>query len=247
MSLTLININKTYKSKKKSLTIIDNLNFSIPNGQFVCILGPSGCGKSTLLNILAGIDQSYEGQVILDDEVIIMANRNISMVFQESALFPWLNVIHNVEFGLHMNNVSKEIRQEAALKYLKMVGLDNFIEARVHQLSGGMKQRVSIARALALETKVLLMDEPFSALDVNTREDLQSQLRDIWKKTNKTIIFVTHSITEAIALGERIIIMQGSKQHIDLKNESYGNKKMEADLFQKISGYFSRGATDVEF
>lgn len=184
------------------------MNLRIKEGEFVTIVGPSGCGKSTLLNILAGIDTSYTGRILVDGAPIEKSpDTDRIIIFQEGALFPWLTVYENIEFGLKIAKISKEKRRETVMHYINMVQLTSFAHAFVHQLSGGMKQRVAIARSLVLNPKILLMDEPFAALDVQTRRMLYDQLVIIHEKTNKTILFVTHNINEAVALGDRAIVI----------------------------------------
>lgn len=188
--------------------VLDNVNLRVMAGEFVTIVGPSGCGKSTLLNILAGIDSSYTGTIFIDGAPIEESSDiNRIIIFQEGALFPWLTVYENIEFGLKIAKIPKEKRREIVMHYVDMVQLTSFADAFVHQLSGGMKQRVAIARALVLNPKILLMDEPFAALDVQTRRMLYDQLIKIHEKTNKTILFVTHNINEAVLLGDRAIVM----------------------------------------
>lgn len=210
VKLEIKNVTKSFVRKDaKGSTItnaIENINLSVNDGEFVCFVGPSGCGKSTLLNILAGLDKPSYGQVILNGREITETGPDRIMVFQENALFPWLKVIDNVEFGLKMAKVDKLKRREIALQYLDMMQLSKYADAYVYQLSGGMKQRVAIARSLVLDPEVLLMDEPFAALDSQTRDLLLVELQLIWAKTNKTIIFVTHNITESICLGDRVIV-----------------------------------------
>ncbi|MDR4511312.1 MAG: ABC transporter ATP-binding protein [Nitrososphaeraceae archaeon] len=210
VKLEIKNVTKSFVRKEaKGSTItnaIENINLSVNDGEFVCFVGPSGCGKSTLLNILAGLDKPSYGQVILNGREITETGPDRIMVFQENALFPWLKVIDNVEFGLKMAKVDKLKRREIALQYLDMMQLSKYADAYVYQLSGGMKQRVAIARSLVLDPEVLLMDEPFAALDSQTRDLLLVELQLIWAKTNKTIIFVTHNITESICLGDRVIV-----------------------------------------
>jgi NitT/TauT family transport system ATP-binding protein len=199
-----------------SYEVLNRIDLKIEEGEFVTIVGPSGCGKSTLLNIIAGLDRPDSGSVLIRGA---NANSNPSstkriMIFQEGALFPWLNVQDNVEFGLKIAKMPKEKRCQLADKYIEMVGLSKFSESFVYQLSGGMKQRVAIARALALEPEVLLMDEPFAALDVQTRDLLHEELVDIHRATGKTILFVTHNINEAILLGDRIIVLSSVLKNI---------------------------------
>lgn len=210
--------------------VLSNINLDIKNGEFVTIIGPSGCGKSTLLNIIAGIDKEYGigGEILFNDGQSDYVGNNSSanstgfiqdkiLIFQEAALFPWLTVIENVEFGLKVAKIPKEKRKDIAWHHIEMVQLSNFANSYVHQLSGGMKQRVAIARALVLNPKILLMDEPFAALDVNTRQMLQSQLLQIHQTTHKTILFVTHNITEAVTLGDRIVLF--SRKHGGIKKQ----------------------------
>ena len=197
---------RTHTDGIEYVTAIEDVNLSIAEGQFVCFVGPSGCGKSTLLNILAGLDRPTQGEVILNGRVVTNTGPDRIMVFQENALFPWLNVIENVEFGLRMAGVEKKKRNEIAMHYLDMMQLTKFAEAFTFQLSGGMKQRVAIARALVMDPEVLLMDEPFAGLDSQTRDLLLVELQLIWAKTRKTIIFVTHNIIESVCLGDKVVI-----------------------------------------
>src|ERR671918_84069 len=194
------------RNEARLITAIKNINLTIEDEQFVCFVGPSGCGKTTLLNILAGLDKPSEGEVILNGRPVTETGPDRIMVFQENALFPWLKVLDNVEFGLKMAGVEKNKRQERAMHYLDMMQLTKFAYAYMYQLSGGMKQRVAIARALVMDPEVLLMDEPFAALDSQTRDLLLVELQLIWAKTRKTILFVTHNISESVCLGDRVIV-----------------------------------------
>jgi NitT/TauT family transport system ATP-binding protein len=189
------------------LEAIRDVNLAIRQEEFVCILGPSGCGKTTLLRMIAGLDQVTAGEIMLDGEKITGPNPKVGIVFQEYSLFPWRNVIDNVAFGLEMQGVGSEERSARAEKYLDLVGLSLFSKSYPSELSGGMRQRVAVARALALDPVVLLMDEPFGALDAQTRNLLQNELLEIWGKTRKTIIFVTHSVDEAVFLADRLIVL----------------------------------------
>src|SRR6476620_1592485 len=205
------NISKEYKgSDSITQPIFDGLDLKIKEGEFVTIIGKSGCGKSTLLNIVAGLDKSFSGEVIVEDKPVKSTSQDRIVIFQENALFPWLDVVQNIEFGLRQAGVRKERRRDLAMNYLNMVGLSDFGDANVHELSGGMKQSVSIARALSLDPKILLMDEPFAALDIHTRQSLSSELLRIHDETNKTILFVTHNIDEAVLLGDRVILLSHS-------------------------------------
>lgn len=207
MSLKINEVSKRFISKHKETYTLDNVNLSFKKGEFICLLGPSGCGKSTLLNIIAGLEKPTEGKVFLGDKEIKGVGPDRAVMFQESALFPWLKVIDNVEFGMKVAGIPKEERREKALKYIKMVHLSKFKDSYIHELSGGMRQRIALARALTLDSEVLLMDEPFSALDSQTKSILRLQLQNIWWETKKTIIFVTHNVEEAVLLADRVIVM----------------------------------------
>jgi NitT/TauT family transport system ATP-binding protein len=205
------NISKEFKSSNSiTQTIFDGMDLKIREGEFVTIIGKSGCGKSTLLNIVAGLDKSFSGEVIVEGKPVKSTSQDRIVIFQENALFPWLNVVQNIEFSLRQARIPKERRRDRAMNYLNMLGLSDFADANVHELSGGMKQRVSIARALSLDPKFLLMDEPFAALDIHTRQSLCSELLRIHHETKKTILFVTHNIDEAVLLGDRVILLSHS-------------------------------------
>ncbi|MGO4887433.1 ABC transporter ATP-binding protein [Anaerobacillus sp. MEB173] len=201
-------VGKTFQNKDEntSFTVFENIDLNIKPGEFVSLLGPSGCGKSTLLNIIAGLDEASKGAVIVGDQEVSGPGTDRGVVFQEAALMPWLTVIENVMFGLK-KKMSKQEAENHALEYLKLVHLSKFVHSYPHELSGGMKQRVSIARALAMDPKILLMDEPFGALDEQTRTMLHKEVNYIWEKTGKTIIFVTHNIRESVLLSDRIVLM----------------------------------------
>ena len=184
---------------------LEDVSITINEGEFVCFVGPSGCGKSTLLNIIAGLEKPDAGMALLDGVPITGPGRDRMMMFQEHALFPWLDVIGNVMFGLKQKpNLNNKERLEVAKYYLFLVKMDKFAHANIHELSGGMRQRVALARSLAPNPKILLMDEPFSALDAMTRERLYGDIQDVWEKRKKTIVFVTHNVREAVCLGSRI-------------------------------------------
>ncbi|MBC8059118.1 MAG: ABC transporter ATP-binding protein [Clostridiaceae bacterium] len=214
MSIIVKDVSKEFISKHKKTSTLENFNLEIKKGEFVCLLGPSGCGKSTLLNIIAGLEKATKGVVILNGNEIKGAGPDRTVMFQEAALFPWLKVIDNVEFGMKMAGISKEVRREKALYYLKMVHLSKFQNSYVYELSGGMKQRVALARALSLDSEVLLMDEPFAALDSQTKMILQLELQRIWVETQKTIIFVTHNAEEAVYLANRVVVMAANPGRI---------------------------------
>jgi NitT/TauT family transport system ATP-binding protein len=200
-------LTKQYNDKAgKPVDVLKDINLEIDKGEFVSILGPSGCGKSTLLSIVAGLTKSTSGGITVAGNPIKKPGKDRGMVFQQAALFPWLNVRDNVTFPLKKEMPKSDARQQAA-KYLHMVQLGNYQDHYPHELSGGMQQRVAIARALAMDPEVLLMDEPFGALDEQTRSRLHGQLETIWMETKKTVLFVTHSISESIKLSDRIIVM----------------------------------------
>lgn len=185
------------------------MTLEVRSREFICIVGPSGCGKSTLLNIAAGIDTEYQGEATFEGAPITGMARERAVVFQEPALFPWLNVRANVEFGLKLRGVPKEQRHAIVDRHLAQVSLSGFDRAWIHELSGGMKQRAQLARSLAVEPHVLLMDEPFAALDAQTRDELQMELQSVWARTGTTVVFVTHNVREAVILGDRVVVMSG--------------------------------------
>lgn len=205
--LVIDRVYKSFQTRTGSIAALENISFEIKDREFVCLLGPSGCGKSTLLNLIAGLDSPNQGAIFEDGQLIIEPGSDRMVMFQESALFPWLNVLDNVLFGLKLKpGFSRKERVEQACFYLRLVGLETFTHAQVHELSGGMKQRVALARALAPNPAVLLMDEPFAALDALTREQLYEDIQEIWEQRRKTIVFVTHNVSEAVCLGDRIIL-----------------------------------------
>jgi NitT/TauT family transport system ATP-binding protein len=189
------------------LLALDHINLEVRAGEFVCVVGPSGCGKSTLLHLIAGLHSPTSGQILVDGNPIHGAGTDRIMIFQDHGLFPWLTVGQNVEFGMKMKGVAKAERNEKTQHYLRLVHLAKFEHSYIHQLSGGMRQRVAIARALATEPDVLLMDEPFAALDAQTRDLLHDELERIWSDSGRTIIFVTHNVREAVRLGDRVVLL----------------------------------------
>ena len=189
------------------MVALNGVSLDIHENEFVCVVGPSGCGKSTLLNIIAGLHEPTSGQVLVDGQAVSGPGPDRGVVFQQYALFPWLTVQKNVEFGLKLQGMSQDKAEQEAKKYIKMVDLEQFAQSYPKELSGGMKQRVAIARAYAINPKVLLMDEPFGALDAQTRTQLQTELLKTWEKEQKTCFFITHDVEEAIILAQRVIIM----------------------------------------
>lgn len=207
------NVGLTYKvkgennNKKIDLVVLNDLNLKVKSGEFLSIVGPSGCGKSTFLDIIAGLINISSGRVIIDNKEINGPALDRGIVMQGYALFPWRTIQKNVEFGLEIKGLKKKQREDISKKFIELVGLKGVESRYPHELSGGMKQRIAIARALAYDPEVLLMDEPFAAVDEQTRETLHVELLRIWEKTNKTIIFVTHSIEEAVFLSDRVAVM----------------------------------------
>ena len=208
-------VSKWYRTPRASVQALDDINLRIDEGEFVCLVGPSGCGKTTLLDIMAGLTMPDEGRVLADDQVVQGPGRQRLVMFQESALFPWLNAFGNVMFGLkRKKELSNKERREIADFHLRLVGLEKFGKAFVHELSGGMKQRIALARSLAPDPRVLLMDEPFASLDAITREQLYFDIQNIWRERRKTIVFVTHNVREAICLGDRVFLLSPSPGRI---------------------------------
>ena len=200
-------IDKIYTSGKKSTKAIEDASIDIQDNDFVCIVGPSGCGKSTLLRMLAGLDFPANGNIIVNDRKVTGPGPDRGMVFQTYTLFPWMSVEDNIKFGLKLKNMPKDKQEEIAKRYLKIIGLEKFAKSYPKELSGGMKQRVAIARALANQPEVLLMDEPFGALDPHTKSMMQLLMREIWEKEHPTVVFITHDIDEAVFLANKIYVM----------------------------------------
>ncbi|MED4452333.1 ABC transporter ATP-binding protein [Metabacillus fastidiosus] len=217
------------KGGVKEFTALKNIHFSVKTGEFLSLVGPSGCGKSTLLDLLGGLTKPTSGRILLDGKPIDGPGLDRGIVFQQYALFPWKTAKGNIEFGLESKGVPKKERTEIARHFLSLVGLSGFENRYPHELSGGMKQRVAIARSLAFNPEVLLMDEPFAALDAQTRETLQTELLQIWEKTKKTIIFITHGIDEAVYLGQRVAVMTSRPGTIKqiINNQVHSNSEEE--------------------
>ena len=208
-------ITKWYRTGAANVHALDDISLEIGNGEFVCLVGASGCGKSTLLDIMAGLTKADAGRVLADGEPVVGPGRQRLVMFQEPALFPWLTAFGNVMFGLKLrHDLGNRERREIAWEHLVLVGLDEFAYANIHELSGGMKQRVALARALAPDPQVLLMDEPFAALDAMTRDQLYGDIQRIWSESGKTIVFVTHDVREAVCLGDRVLLMSPRPGHI---------------------------------
>jgi len=200
-------LSKIFSSRKLRVVALAGLDLEVEDGEFVCLLGPSGCGKTTVLRVVAGLEPATGGEVLVHGKRVESAGPERGMVFQEFALFPWRTVRRNIEFGLEIRGVSEKARHELSSGLIELVGLKGFEDAHPDELSGGMRQRVGIARALANEPTVLLMDEPFGSLDAQTRNLMQKELLRIWSATRKTVLFVTHSVDEAVFLADRIVVM----------------------------------------
>lgn len=241
------NITKIFKIKNNGrqngssqLLALNNVNLEVKKGEFLALVGPSGCGKSTFLDIVGGLTQPSGGRIYIDDKPINGPALDRGIVFQGYALFPWRTALENVEFGLEANGIPKSERSAIAKKYLSLVGLSTFEGRYPYELSGGMKQRVAIARALAYDPDILLMDEPFGALDAQTREILQVELLKIWEETHKTILFVTHSIDEAVFLADRVAVMTArpgvikSIVNVDLPRPRLDEETKSSPKFAKV-------------
>ena len=205
--LVLRDVTKFFVTSRGRLNALENIDLDIREGEFLCLVGPSGCGKSTLLNMVAGLEPHNGGTIHLDGKLVTGPSPERVVVFQEGGLFPWLTVQDNVEYGLKVRGVPAGHRRELSRYYLRLVHLEKFAQSYIHELSGGMRQRVAIARGLILEPRILLMDEPFAALDTQTRDLLVEELRAIWSKVRNTVLFVTHNVREAVYLGDRVVLM----------------------------------------
>ncbi|KAF5428571.1 NitT/TauT family transport system ATP-binding protein [Candidatus Methanophagaceae archaeon] len=205
--LEIRDVTKTFETEEGELMALDRFNVGVKPSEFLCIIGPSGCGKSTLLRLIAGLDEPSSGTIILDGKELKGPSPDRGMVFQEYSLFPWRTVLKNVTFGLELRKMGKQERYRIAKECIELVGLKGFENMYPYELSGGMKQRVAIARAIAPEPSILLMDEPFGSVDAQTRNALQEELLEIWQRTKKTILFVTHSVDEAVYLADRVAVM----------------------------------------
>ncbi len=253
-SISLSGVFRSYTNSRGSFTpALQNIDLEIEQGEFVCIVGPSGCGKSTLLHLIAGLDRPTTGEIAVDGGPVKGPGTDRILLFQELGLFPWLTVRQNVEFGLKMAGVSPTERRDQARVFLRMVHLSHFEDHYIHQLSGGMKQRVALARSLALRPKILLMDEPFAALDAQTRDMLHDELERIWKETAPTIVFVTHNVREAVRLGDRVLLMSfrpgrikkefqinlQRPRHVEDSDVAYLSKEILGQLREEIDRSFN--------
>jgi NitT/TauT family transport system ATP-binding protein len=253
-SIVLCSVFRSFANSRGLFTpALQNIDLEIEQGEFVCIVGPSGCGKSTLLHLLAGLDRPTSGEITVDGGPVEGPGTDRILLFQDLGLFPWLTVRQNVEFGLKMAGVSTEERKDRARIFLRMVHLSHFEDHYIHQLSGGMKQRVALARSLALRPKILLMDEPFAALDAQTRDLLHDELERIWKEAAPTIVFVTHNVREAVRLGDRVLLMSfrpgriksqfqinlRRPRHVEDSDVAYLSKEILGQLREEIDRSFN--------
>jgi NitT/TauT family transport system ATP-binding protein len=207
--LELRGVARRYASRAAAVAALESFDLVVEEGEFLCLVGPSGCGKSTLLNLLSGLDRPDEGEVLVHGAPVRGPGRDRMVMLQEPALYPWLTVRQNVEFGLAAARVPRRERAARARELLRLVHLSGFVDAHIHELSGGMRQRAALARALAVDPAALLMDEPFAALDAQTRDCLHTELERIWRETGKTVVFVTHNVREAVRLGDRVLVLSG--------------------------------------
>jgi len=207
MGVELQHVYKSFRHNGGQVAVLHDISIAVEDGEFVCLLGPSGCGKSTIINLIAGLERPESGRILIDGRSVAGPDPSRMVVFQDAALFPWLSVLGNIEFGLRMAGLPGPTRYSRAMEYIRLVHLSKFANAYPHQLSGGMKQRVAIARALALQPAIFLLDEPFASLDAQTRAVLQNELLEIWELARPTILFVTHNVREATGLADRVYVI----------------------------------------
>jgi NitT/TauT family transport system ATP-binding protein len=250
--LFLEGVSKWFRTSRTSVHALDDVSLTVAPGEFLCLVGPSGCGKSTLLDIIAGLTVPESGSVYADGQPVVGPGRHRLVMFQESALFPWLDVYGNVMFGLKREpSLTRNQKKEIAERHLELVGLTKFKRSYTHELSGGMKQRVALARSLAPDPRILLMDEPFAALDALTRERLYGDLQEIWETRRKTIILVTHNVREAVCLGDRVVLMSPhpgrirEEFRVDLPRPRDINSPMLAELAGDITAALKSYAPEL--
>ena len=243
MHLEISNLNKEFPTKKGTVLALKDINMHVETGEFVCVVGASGSGKSTLLRLVAGLDFPTSGEITVDDSIVAGPGADRGMVFQRYTLYPWMTVQKNVEFGLKLLGISAKKRRENASYYLNIVGLSDFAKSYPKELSGGMKQRIAIARALATSPKILLMDEPFGALDIQTKENMQQFLLGIWHKTGCTILMITHDVREAVFLSQRVYVL--SARPGTVKKEVIINLPLERDYSIKRQPIFHEQADNI--
>jgi len=242
--LSLRDVSKTFTSRQGAVEALSGISLDIRAAEVVCVLGPSGGGKSTLLALMAGLDAPSDGEILCNGVRVVEPGPDRVVIFQEHALFPWLTVAGNLEFGLRMKGVDRALRRARAAEALRMVHLSRFADHYIHQLSGGMKQRVALARALVMDPSILLLDEPFGALDPETKDRLLGELQNIWETTHKTIVFVTHNVREAVCIGDRVVLLSAHpgrikrEYRVELPRPRHINDPDVADLSETILSDF---------
>ncbi len=243
-------VSKTFTTSRGCTAALAGLDLEVARGELLCLVGPSGCGKTTILNLIAGLDRPDAGEMRVAGRPIEGPGPDRGVLFQEAALFPWLSVEQNVEFGMKEQRIPRAERRERTAGYLALVGMASFARAFVHELSGGMRQRVALARALALEPEILLMDEPFGALDARTRDALQAELVSIWRQTGKTIVFVTHDMAEAVRLGSRLVLLKSRPARVtrivDLESHIPRPRSVDQPLVQRVAAQLKRSLDDTQ-
>ncbi len=248
--IELRDVSKTFKSTRGETAALSRISLSIARGELLCLVGPSGCGKTTLLNLIAGLDRPDAGEVLVEGRSIDGPGPDRGVMFQDAALFPWLSVEQNVEFGLKEQRFPRAERRARVRRYLELVNLARFAKAFTHELSGGMRQRVALARALALEPEILLMDEPFGALDARSRDALQAELVVIWRSTAKTIVFVTHDMVEAVRLGSRVIVLGARparvQRSVELESLLPRPRAVEQPAVVELAAHLKEGLDDID-
>jgi NitT/TauT family transport system ATP-binding protein len=246
--ITIAGVSKSFVSKRGAHHALADVDLTIDAGEFLCLLGPSGCGKSTLLNLIAGLEMPDKGSVTVEGKTVGGPGPDRIVMFQDSALFPWLSVRKNVEFGLELAKWPRDEWDGRVEQFLKKVHLWRFRDAYVHELSGGMRQRVALARALAPEPKVLLMDEPFAALDAQTRDVLHLELQEIWRATRKTVVFVTHNVREAVRLGDRVVLLatRPGRVKVDVKIDLARPRVIEGEVAYYVGRIMKELRVEVE-
>ena len=235
-------VSHTYDGEKTSVDALEDINLEIKKGEFMCVLGPSGCGKSTLLKLIAGFEKPTSGEILLRGEPVMGPDWHRGVVFQMPTLYPWLNVYRNVEYGLKMRGIDEKERIQTVNEYLELVGLSDFKQSKTYELSGGMRQRVAMARVLVNHPDIILMDEPFGALDALTRQNMQGVIKDIWRKTNSTIFLITHDVDEALILGTSVVVMTSSPGKIakQISTDYWDSGDKEGDSKARYSGEYGR-------
>jgi NitT/TauT family transport system ATP-binding protein len=242
-------VDKSFVTPRGQTAALSGVSLEVRRSELVCLVGPTGCGKTTLLNLIAGLERPDRGEVLIEGNPVDGPGPDRGVLFQEAALFPWLSVAENVDFGLREQRLGRELRQARVAHYLALVGMAKFAHASVHELSGGMRQRVALARALAIEPQILLMDEPFGALDPHTRESLQAELVSIWASTGKTIVFVTHDMAEAVLMASRVVLLRARPARVagalDIESRLPRPRATDQTAVQELAVRLKRGLDDT--